>query len=154
MGERLKDLIKKNGIVLPVIPGNVLAMETTGLADQGIQYVFLAATGRGDGPGAGYSPVAQSEVENCVRECFRQFEQLAKHKPLKSILFPIFGAGTAKQDPEQVIVWLLPTVVEAMKVSPACQETHLLARVESHRTALRKVAEALALERVGGTGLP
>jgi hypothetical protein len=150
LDERLKALIKQYNIQLPVMSGTVLPMSTTGLVARGIKYVFLAATVRGDGPGAGYSAVVQSEIENCIRECFRRFDELARVEQLESILFPVFGAGTAKQDPAQVVGWLLPVIVEAMKGTLSCKRTYVLAWVESHRTALRKMAARLSLEREGG----
>lgn len=149
LGENLKTLIEQNAILLPVMPGTVLPLKTTGLATQKIQYVFLAATVRGDGPGAGYSPLAQSEGENCVRECFRLFDERASAESLNSMLFPVFGAGTAKQDPEQTVRWLLPVLVGALRNSLFCRRLYVLAWVESHRQALRKVAAEIGLELEG-----
>jgi O-acetyl-ADP-ribose deacetylase (regulator of RNase III) len=149
LDERLKMLIRQHDIKLPVMPGTVLAMPTTGLAARGIRYVFLAATVRGDGVGSGYSAVAQGEIENCVRECFQRFDELAQTEQLESILFPVFGAGTARQDPEQTVGFLLPVIVESMRRTPSCKQTYMLAWVESHRAALRKVALRLGLEQEG-----
>jgi len=144
---KLKALIQQENVTLPVWPGTVIVMPTTGLSQQGIRYLFMAATVRGEGVGSGYSAVGQSEVENCIRECFQRFDELAQEKQIRSILFPVFGAGTAKQDPEQAVGFLLPIIVEAMKRTPSCKEAHVLAWVESHRLALRKVASSLGLER-------
>ena len=149
LGEQLKSLVERHDIKLPVMPGTVLAIPTTGLAARGIKHVFLAAVVRGEGPGAGYSAVAQTEAENCVRECFLRFNALSQAGPLESILFPVFGAGTAKQDPEQAVGWFLPTLVEAMKEAPSCTRVDVLAWVESHRAALRKVAAQMGLVREG-----
>ncbi|MBI5967100.1 MAG: macro domain-containing protein [Deltaproteobacteria bacterium] len=153
LDERLKMLIKQDKIRLPVMPGTVLAMPTTRLADQGIKYVFLAATVRGDGVGSGYSALAPGVIQNCVRECFQRFDELAQTDRLESILFPVFGAGTAKQDPEQAVDCLLPVIVESMRRTPSCRQTYVLAWVESHRAALRTVALRLGLKRDGESAI-
>jgi hypothetical protein len=132
------------------MPGTVLPVPASGLLRQKIRYVFLAATTRGEGVGGGYSPVAQGEVENCIRDCFARFDELAQAEPMESILFPVFGAGTAKQDPEQSVAWMLPIIVEALAGSQACRRCCVLAWVESHRTALHQVAVRLGLKRQGG----
>jgi O-acetyl-ADP-ribose deacetylase (regulator of RNase III) len=148
LDERLKATIRQHGIELPVMAGTVIALETTRLAERGIKYVFLAATVRGDGPGAGYSAVVDSEIENCIRECFREFDRRAAQASLCSILFPIFGAGTAKKDPEQAAALLLPVVVECMRTTRSCREVNVLAWVDSHRRALQKLATDLGLQPV------
>lgn len=147
MDEQLKELIKRHDIAVPVMAGTVLAMPTSGLNAHGIRFVFLAATVRGDGIGMGYSAVAEGEIENCIRSCFERFDGLAREEPLESMLFPVFGAGTAKQDPEQAVGLLLPVVVEALRQSASCRRVYVLAWVESHRSALRKVAAQLRLIR-------
>jgi hypothetical protein len=143
----LKSLIKEQNVTLPVMSGTVIAMPTSGLSRRGIRYLLLAATVRGDGVGTGYSPVGHAEIENCIRDCFRQFDELAQQGQIHSILFPVFGAGTAKQDPEQAVEFLLPIIVEAMGQTPSCKQANVLAWVESHRSALGRVALQLGLER-------
>jgi hypothetical protein len=151
MESKLHALISQHKLNLPVMPGTVLAIPTSGLARQGIKYVLLAAAVRGDGIGSGYSPVGDAEIQNCVRACFERYDELSSAEHFQSILFPILGSGTAKQDPERMIDLLLPAIVDSMKRTPSCKQAHLLAWVESHRSALRRVAERHGLKwRQGG----
>jgi hypothetical protein len=134
---------------LPVMPGTVVPVPTSGLRSAGVQYVFLTATVRGDGIGRGYSSVVDAEVEGSVIECFRVFREKAVGDQLESMLFPVFGAGTAKQDPEQAVRSLLPMIVTGMRNTTTCKRLYTLAWVDSHLRALRNVAAELGLELKG-----
>ena len=145
LNDALLDYIASKGMQLPVMSGTVVPVPSTGLRSAGVKYVFLAAAVRGDGVGRGYSSVVGGEVQNCVAECFRRFRETSESDPLESILFPVFGAGTAKQDPEEAVRTMLPTVLEGMRETPACKRAYVLAWVESHRRALMEVAAELSL---------
>jgi O-acetyl-ADP-ribose deacetylase (regulator of RNase III) len=144
--DALQAQIERLEIRLPVRAGTVIATPADGLRKHGAKYVFSVAAVRGE-VGQGYSTVLE-RVDACVMNVYERFAELAAHETLESVLLPILGAGAARLDPTEAVRRMLPYVCSAMESVPACRETHVLARIESHRKAVADVADELGLERV------
>ena len=145
----LAAVIAKEELQLPVLPGAVLSMPATGLRQQGVKYVFHAATVEGLVE-AGYRASPDS-VPDAVRNSFQEFTKLAANEPLSSILFPLFAAGGGRMAEDLAADLLVHAVDAGLREFPMVKEVHLLAYVESHRAALRSCGGEGWLE-VGGRG--
>jgi O-acetyl-ADP-ribose deacetylase (regulator of RNase III) len=141
--ENLSQVLRDLKVSPPAMPGAVIPVPTTGLQEKGAQFVFHVMAVRGV-INSGYHPVEQLDL--CVKNPFRQFARLAKEYPLKSMLLPLFGAGSAKLDPLQAAQKILPAVVDSMTTTLACQTAYILAWLDSHKKALQEVAEELGLK--------
>ena len=86
-----------DGRRVPVNPGSVIATDAGQLTEtHGVKRIYHAATVQGT-PGRGYQPVANITV--CITTALSTADQENKDRPkdkLKSILFPVFGAGVAQ----------------------------------------------------------
>lgn len=99
IGEALEKALDWKGEIRTVLPGHVEPTESGELLGKyGVKRIFHAATVQGV-PGGGYAPVPNIEdcVRNALEEADRENEKSAKNR-LRSILFPIFGTGTARGD--------------------------------------------------------
>ena len=85
-------------------------MPATGLRQQGVKYVFHAATVEGLVE-AGYR--ASPDSVRMGKEFFQEFTKLAANEPLSSILFPLFAAGGG-QMAEDLVADLLVHAVDAV----------------------------------------
>jgi O-acetyl-ADP-ribose deacetylase (regulator of RNase III) len=120
---------------LPVAPGFVLATPTTVLADEyKIKFIFHAAVVQGVVE-SGYSPIAEA-IPEAVKESYREFVRLAADHALTSMLFPLLGAGSAKLDAAQAAALMIPATVQGMRDADSCKTTFIVARVQSHASAL------------------
>ena len=161
LAETLANELKSKNYRLPVRAGTVIPTPTVRLAERGIKYVFHAASVKGE-PAEGYQPVV-AQLDDCVENSFLRLHELAAlapagdaagdppaapPEPLTSILFPLLGAGTAKLSPREAARRMLPAIIKAMQETPEVQTTYVLAFVESHRDALREVAQAHNLAEV------
>jgi O-acetyl-ADP-ribose deacetylase (regulator of RNase III) len=124
-----------------VLPGAVLPVPTTGLKTQGVKYVFHAAVVRG-AVERGYEPITDA-VEEAIRNSFDRFAELAATETLRSMLFPVFGVGTAGLAAETVAPALLSAIAHGMQTHPQVETAAVLVYVEAHRRALRAAATAL-----------
>jgi O-acetyl-ADP-ribose deacetylase (regulator of RNase III) len=141
--DNLSKVMQNLKISPPAMPGAVIPVPTTGLQEKGVQFVFHVAAVRGV-VNSGYHPVEQLDL--CVKNAFLQFAKLAKGHDIKSMLLPLFGAGSAKLDPLQAAQKILPAVVDAMTATLACRTAYILAWLDSHKKALQEVAEDLGLQ--------
>jgi len=144
MAERLWEEIKRKGARLPVKAGIVFVTPTAKLAEHGVKYIFHVAVVKGE-VGAGYQPVVE-QLDVCVQNCYQQFAAIAAKENIETILFPLLGAGSAKLSPLEAAQIILPQVVQSMADTPQIKITYILAWVESHKQALRSVAEKMSLE--------
>ena len=145
LDQSLKKSIEELGIVLPTVPGRVVATPTTRLGrNYGIKYVFHAAALQG-AVGDGYK-MMDEVLDDCVRNIFDRFAEIASEAKLSSILFPMLGAATTTMAPLKVANKLLDTIVHKMTTIKECQRTFLLARLESHRQAVYQAAAELGLK--------
>ena len=144
MAEQLAAEIKKQNATLPVMAGTVFVTPTNKLAAKGIRYIFHAAVVKGE-VGAGYQPVIEL-LDVCIQNCYQHFADIATKDAMTTILFPLLGAGSGKLSPLQSANIILPQIIQCMGDTPQVKTTYILAWVESHRQALRNVAEKLHLE--------
>jgi hypothetical protein len=141
----LQKSIAELRIVLPMVPGRVVATRTTRLYRKyGIKYVFHAAALQG-AVGDGYK-MMDEVLDDCVREVFDQFAEIAPDAELSSILFPMLGAATTSMEPMKVARKLLNTIVHKMTTIRQCRKTVILARLESHRQGIYHAAAELGLK--------
>lgn len=142
----LEEELLRGDYQIPVEAGTVVATPTTKLRElDRIQYVFHAATTHGRLAG-GYTSVA--DLGTAVRYAYDRFEELAREVDLKTILWPLFGAGMARRDPDQAARALLAPIVKRMVLCSTCKTTYLLAWKASHLEAFRKVAKEINLEEI------
>lgn len=147
----LQKRIEELHIVLPMVPGRVIATRTTRLDQKyGIKYVFHAAALQGE-VGDGYR-MMDDVIDDCVGYVFDLFAEMAPEAALSSILFPMLGAATTDMNPLEVARKLLSPIVRKMTTITACRKTVILARLESHRQAVYHAAAELGLKelRQGG----
>lgn len=150
LNNALQRIIRDERINLPVGAGAVIPTPTTELAKCGIKYIFHMASVKGT-PGEGYHSVLD-RLDRAVTNAYARFSELADEHGLRSILFPLLGAGTAKRDPVEAARLLLDAISKEMRRHPACKTTYLLALTASHRDGLRQAAQGcglLAIEPVG-----
>jgi len=147
LDQALQESIKALGIVLPMVPGRVIATRTNRLErEHGIKYVFHAAALQG-AVGDGYM-MMDEVLDDCVRNVFERFAEVGPEAHLSSILFPMLGAATTNMDPLDVARRLLNPIVHKMSMLKQCQKTIILARYESHRQAVYHAATELGLKEI------
>lgn len=143
LNDTLLRTIHEQKIKLPVRAGCVIPTKTTELEKRGIRFVFHLASVQGM-PAEGYCSVLD-RLDQPVANVYERFVELADQFGLKSMLFPVIGAGTARRDPMEATRDLLSAVVAQMGCHPECTVTYLLAWRVSHREALRQAAAQLKL---------
>jgi len=130
---------------LPVEPGRVAWTEAGELARHGIRRIYHAAVA---------CPVSNSNdyqvdlegIFRAVRTCFalgRQ-QRVETSLPLRSICFPLFGAGRGGLDPGQSLAWSWPAMRQELTADPSW-ELHLSTWRPSETAAvLRELLRSLA----------
>jgi len=147
LNDTLKSEIERLQIQPPVQPGTVIATPTHGLKERGVKYLFHVAAVRGE-VGQGYVPVVE-RIPACIMNSYERFRDLAAAgEPIETMLMPVLGAGSGRLDPNEAIDQMLPHIVSSMQATRACRETHLLARIESHRRAILERAPSHGLRTV------
>jgi O-acetyl-ADP-ribose deacetylase (regulator of RNase III) len=139
--ETLSDTIKRENVTLPVMAGSVIAMPAHGLAAQGVKFIFHAAIAEGR-VGAGYG-AQKSAIEDAVCHSFERFAELAAQTPLRSILFPMFGTGTARLSEDVVARCIVGAIDAQLRQSTLPATIYLYALIEAHRVAFARAAEAM-----------
>lgn len=145
--EELQERIRELGIVLPVMPGTVVAAPTHGLRELGVDYVFHVAALQGS-VGDGYM-MMEDVLDDCVRGSFNLFAELAPESKLETILFPMLGAAASRLEPPEVARRLLKPLLSKMRQTPTCRKTYVLAWLEAHRQAFRLAAAEAGLAEAG-----
>ena len=87
-------------------------------------------------------------LDDCVRNVFDRFAEVAPDADLSSILFPMLGAATTTMEPLEVARRLLSPIVHKMSTIKPCRKVVILARFESHRQAVYQAAEELGLTEI------
>jgi hypothetical protein len=147
LAQSLQQRIEELKVVLPAVPGRVIATNTTRLRRKyGIKYVFHTAALQG-AVGDGYTMMGEG-LDDCVRNVFDLFAQIAPEAELSSILFPMLGAATTSMEPLEVAHRLLNPIVHKMTTSRQCRRTVILARLESHRQGVYRAARELGLREI------
>lgn len=135
--------IEKLGLTLPLQSGSVVATPVNQLARRGIKRVLHLAALHGS-VGNGYS-LSDDIVDDCVRNVFNTFAELAETEPLESILLPMIGAYTSRLNHREIARHIMKPVLNKMNRTPACKTMYLLAWIESQRYAYHEAAEELGL---------
>ncbi|GLW61874.1 hypothetical protein Arub01_01180 [Actinomadura rubrobrunea] len=128
-GELLNDVIQAEltrwkqthgRLGLPVAPGTVAATDPGRLREAGVRRVYHAAVAvpRPDGDGYEFSPEAMSRA---VHNVFR----LAEREKLRSIAFPLFGAGRGGLDPAESLRWLW-SAIDRERAAASRWDLHLI----------------------------
>ena len=144
--EDLDEQIHARNIVLPVVPGTVIATRTHQLAKLGVKTVFHVAGTQGI-LGDGYE-LRDEAIDDCVRGVFDAFAEQAEERKLKTILLPMLGSFMTHLDQLAVVDRILRTVMLKMEYETGCREVFLHAWIESQRTAMYQVAEKLGLQQL------
>jgi predicted nucleotide-binding protein/O-acetyl-ADP-ribose deacetylase (regulator of RNase III) len=144
--EALQATIAREDVQRPVALGSVIAAETTGLRNQGVQYVFHAAVVQPEIE-SGYS-MSERTIALAVANAFERFAELAPQAGLKTILFPLFGAGSAGLAPDVAAPLLLNAILDGLRRHAGVKRAAVFAFVASHRLALRAAAQGLGLKQV------
>ena len=78
-----------------------------------VKKILHVASVRGE-VGFGYRPI--QNIELCVKNALAKADELkGEGEPCKTILFPLFGTGTAREGPQQVIPKLLTAAIEYLE---------------------------------------
>lgn len=145
----LQKEIERQNIQPPIELGSVVATPAnpSGLGKLGCHYVFHVAALQGK-VGDGYQ-TRDFFLDDCVDNVFSQLSALAKeNSELKTVLFPMLGAGTTGLEPVTLAEAFLPSIVKGVQADNACSKVYILAWLESHLHALQQVADKLGLEKV------
>jgi predicted nucleotide-binding protein/O-acetyl-ADP-ribose deacetylase (regulator of RNase III) len=143
--EALQAAIVRDDVRKPVALGSVIAADTTGLRALGVRYLFHAAVVQPEIE-SGYS-MSERTIALAVANAFERFAELAPQAGLKSILFPLFGAGSAGLAAEAAAPLLLAAILDGMGRYPIVTRAAVFAFIESHRQALRAAAQELGLKQ-------
>ena len=144
--EALHEQLAHLNVELPVVPGAVFFTRTSGLKKYGVEYLAHVAAMQGQ-VGEGYH-LMDDMVRECIRNVFERFADIAEEENLKSILFPMLGAGTTDLKLVEVAKRLLNAIVTCMHIAPTCETVYVLTWLESHKHAVRKAAQELDLEPI------
>jgi predicted nucleotide-binding protein/O-acetyl-ADP-ribose deacetylase (regulator of RNase III) len=139
--ESLTAAIKSEDVELPVLPGSVLPVPTSGLKAQGTKFVFQAAVVEGK-VGQGYRG-SETAIDDAVRNSFARFAELSALEPLESILFPMFGVGSGRLGEDAVAAEIVGAIDKHLRTTPQIKVVYLYAFVEPHRAAFRNAAETV-----------
>jgi hypothetical protein len=101
----------------PVVPGSAFVTGAGALAQtHNVRYVIHVASVQGE-PGAGFRPVP--DIGRCVSSALAEAERLANDgKPVRTILFPLLGTGTAGAELRPTITALLRSTVRHLDTTP------------------------------------
>jgi O-acetyl-ADP-ribose deacetylase (regulator of RNase III) len=131
-----------------VAPGTIIATSPGELKKRGVKWIFHAAAVQGQ-LGRGYRPVAD------VRECVRNALELAnspKYRASKcrSILFPLFGTGTAGAKVHSTVKELIVTAINYLENNEAnkIEEIYFLALTDHQRDACLNAFKAAETDPV------
>jgi O-acetyl-ADP-ribose deacetylase (regulator of RNase III) len=138
------ELERKVGDRRPVPPGTVI---TTGAGElavhNGVRFVIHIASVQGE-PGEGYRPVF--DLGRCVRNALVAAERLAADHGVRTVMFPLLGAGVAGGKPESTARLMVGAMLDHLATRPhgGLRVIYLLATTDGEREACEAVlAETL-----------
>jgi O-acetyl-ADP-ribose deacetylase (regulator of RNase III) len=140
-GQIKKDLVEDQltarvGNWATVADAEVIVMGSCALAKQGVKRIFHVASVKGGTPGGGYQPI--NDVANCVTNSLKEMDN-RKHGRLSTILFPLFGAGTARADLERTAHLLVGAATDYLiQAKTRVTAVYFIARTEVERDACLK----------------
>ena len=147
--EALHEQLANLNVELPVVPGAVFYARTAGLTKYGVKYLAHVAAMQGQ-VGEGYH-LMDDMVRECIRNVFERFAELAEKDNLKSILFPMLGAGTTDLKLVEVAKRILNAIKACVHFAPTCKTIYILTWLESHRHAIRSAAQELDLKPISSS---
>ena len=147
--EALHEQLAHLNVELPVVAGAVFFARTAGLTRYGVKYLAHVAAMQGQ-VGEGYQ-LMDDMVRECIRNVFERFAELAEKDNLKSILFPMLGAGTTDLKLVEVAKRILNAIMACVHVAPTCKTIYILTWLESHRHAIRRAAQELDLKPISSS---
>lgn len=129
------ELAKRMKGKLSVSPGTILATPPGELKKRGVKWIFHAAAVQGQ-LGKGYRPVP--DVTDCIRNSL-EMANAAKYQASKcrSILFPLFGTGTAGARVNNTVKELIDTAINYLEHHQTAniKEVYFLALTDRQRDA-------------------
>ncbi len=149
-GNVIDDIIAKELKVVvdskvPVAPTTVFVTDSGELAKtpNNVKKIFHVAAVRGEA-GIGYEPV--KNIQFCVSEALRVADsEESRTLGIKSVLFPLLGAGTAKGNAEDIAQKLIPSALEYFETTKnsAIEYVYFLARTDFERDVCYRVLQQL-----------
>jgi O-acetyl-ADP-ribose deacetylase (regulator of RNase III) len=121
----------------PVPPGTAVTTGSGQLEESnGVRHVIHVAAVEGR-PGEGYQPVA--EIDLCVANVLAEADRLATTAPVRSILFPLLGAGVAGGDVRATARRMIRSGVDHLRRrrGPGVDRIYLLATTGGELTVCR-----------------
>jgi O-acetyl-ADP-ribose deacetylase (regulator of RNase III) len=113
---------------LPVAPGTVAATDAGRLREAGVRRIYHSAVAVPRAGGSEYE-IAPETVARAVNNVFRLAEQERSQfePPLRSIAFPLFGAGRGGLEPTESMSWLWAAVERELHDSvPRRWDLHII----------------------------
>ena len=141
------ELTDKVGAWAAVADAEVIVCGPGQLTQSGVKRLFHVAAVKGGSPGGGYKQIPQ--VEDCVTKSLKEMDR-RKDEHLSSILFPLFGAGTARADIEHTADVLIRTAVEYLtRPRTSVMQVSFIARTQVELSAcLRPIRRQIASSRL------
>lgn len=151
-----KELKNQIGNSVPVSPTTVFVTSSGELQkDNKVKKIFHVASVRGEA-GVGYVPI--NNIQFCIREVLKAVDSEENRSiGIKTILFPLLGAGTARGIPEEIAPKLIKAAASYFEAAEnsAIECVYFLCRTDFERDAclvvLKELVEANKLELVSGS---
>lgn len=140
------ELDRKVGARRPVAAGTTVLTGAGRLAHQGVRYVAHTAAVQGE-PGAGYRQV--SDIGRCALDVLAEVDRITDPHPVRSVLFPLLGAGQGGGDPKQTALALAGAALNYLAAHPNTSVTsvYILAYTDLELAACRAAYKRLGLQR-------
>ena len=154
LGNSLAQVLRDLNVTPPVGRGAVYATPTTELAKRGVRYVLHAAAVYGKRSIRGYETDG-GMLDLCVENAFARFDEVARIEagrgkpPMQTIMFPLFGAGTAKLSPTTAARIIVNAIITHMKNTHSVETTYLLAYTEGDLQAWIHALDRRRVQKVG-----
>ncbi|MBB5857539.1 macro domain-containing protein [Amycolatopsis umgeniensis] len=138
------ELERRVGPRRPVPAGTAIITGPGDLARFGVRYVAHSAAVQGE-PGGGYRQIR--DVGRCATAVLTAIDGVTDPTPVRSVLFPLLGAGQGGGDPADTARALVGAVVDYFTATPASAITavYLLAYTDIDLAACRKACDRAAL---------
>lgn len=144
------DLSKLMKGKLSVPPGTILVTTSGELKSRGVKWIFHAAAVQGQ-LGKGYRLVP--DVADCIRNVL-ELANSPKYQKSKcsSILFPLFGTGTAGAKVKDTVKKLIDTAINCLEHDPAntIKDIYFLASTNHQRDACLNALKHAEVDYQGG----
>ncbi len=101
---------------LPVLPGTAIVTGAGELSRCDVRYLVHVASVQGE-PGAGFRQI--SEIGRCVTNVLAEVDKIAAQPPLRTILFPLLGAGQGRAEPEPTMSALAGAALDYFASTPS-----------------------------------